>query len=199
LGEEKLLEFFGLVGKLKETKRTGWINRKIPNAESVADHCFRMAIIAMLLAKKAKVNQNRAVKMAIVHDLAEAITGDIPRDRIDDYGNSVGIKPNYSDKQKHEAEEKALLEMVKLLDKKNSKEIISLGKEYKQRKTKLSCFVKELDRLELMLQALEYKKQFPENKTIDDFLVYQKKFFCIQNKKTEKLMEKIIKGFSETK
>ena len=43
------LNFFHLVGKLKITKRTGWVNHNVNLPESIADHMYRMSILAMLI------------------------------------------------------------------------------------------------------------------------------------------------------
>lgn len=45
--------------------------------ESIADHMYRMAVLALTMAGSSNVDQARLVKMAIVHDIAEAIVGDI--------------------------------------------------------------------------------------------------------------------------
>ena|SRR3989344_5153051 len=72
-----LMKFIFDVGKLKETKRTGWIVQGIKNPESVAEHTYRVAMICMVLAKKFKLNENKLLKMSLIHDLAEELVGDI--------------------------------------------------------------------------------------------------------------------------
>nr|KAJ3422707.1 hypothetical protein HK105_006823 [Polyrhizophydium stewartii] len=62
--------------QLKLTKRTGWVDRGVPGAESIADHMHRMSIIA-LLVKDPAIDRDKLVKMAVVHDLAEAVVGDL--------------------------------------------------------------------------------------------------------------------------
>lgn len=75
---ESLLAFFSVVSQLKKTKRTGWLLRGIVDGcESVADHMYRMGMIAMVLPMDASINRTHCVMMALVHDLAEAIVGDI--------------------------------------------------------------------------------------------------------------------------
>ena len=70
------LEFFRLVGRLKVTKRTGWINNSISLPESIADHMYRMSMLAMTIVDPT-IDKNRLIKMCLVHDLGEAIVGDI--------------------------------------------------------------------------------------------------------------------------
>ena len=70
-----LLDFFLLVGRLKTTKRTGWLNHAVPAPESIADHMYRLAIMAYVFSPPP--TSLPAVFMAVTHDLAEAVAGDI--------------------------------------------------------------------------------------------------------------------------
>ena len=63
------------------TPRTGWVLRKVEKPESVADHMYRMAMLAFLADDS--LAKDRCIKMCLVHDLAESIVGDItPEDKI---------------------------------------------------------------------------------------------------------------------
>ena len=192
-----LIKFFEFASELKKIKRTGWIQRGIPNPESVADHSFRLALMALVLGKKLGMDVEKAVKMALVHDLPEAITGDISRDNIDEYDSIAGIKPSVSDKKKIANEAKALKQIVKLLDKKSRQEIVSLYMEFEERKTKTARLLKELDNLECLLQALEYKRAHPENKRLYDFVSWTKKFCGIKNSELKKIAQEIVQEFEE--
>jgi len=80
---KEFIEFLHRVENLKTQKRKGWMIRGIKNPESIADHSYRMAIIALTLSKEEGLDQNKCVKMALAHDLAESIVGDItPYDKI---------------------------------------------------------------------------------------------------------------------
>ena len=70
------LSYFRIVGYLKNVKRTGWVNHNIENAESVAEHMYRMSMLATILTD-VNLNKDRLIKICLVHDLAEAIVGDI--------------------------------------------------------------------------------------------------------------------------
>ena len=76
-----LLDFLILAAKLKTTKRTGWVDSNIKNPESISDHMHRMGLISLLIPQSENIingfNRDRLVKMAIVHDLAECIVGDL--------------------------------------------------------------------------------------------------------------------------
>lgn len=73
------LEILSKAGMLKTTTRHCYTeeNRK----ESVADHSWRMALMAMLLSREpefAQTDMNKVIRMCLIHDLGEAFTGDIP-------------------------------------------------------------------------------------------------------------------------
>ncbi|KAE8602364.1 hypothetical protein XENTR_v10013959 [Xenopus tropicalis] len=79
---KSLLQFMKLVGQLKRVPRTGWIYRQVEKPESVSDHMYRMAVMAMLTEDR-KLNKDRCIRLALVHDMAECIVGDIaPADNI---------------------------------------------------------------------------------------------------------------------
>jgi 5'-deoxynucleotidase YfbR-like HD superfamily hydrolase len=70
-------DFFYEAGSLKRTTRTGWALARMANRESVADHSFRTALIAMTLASMVGADPDVAATIALLHDLPEARLGDI--------------------------------------------------------------------------------------------------------------------------
>ncbi len=70
-----LVKFLAEAGKLKAVRRQGWIERGVKKPESVADHCFGTALACMVVP--GDVDRDKAIRMALVHDLAEARVGDI--------------------------------------------------------------------------------------------------------------------------
>lgn len=154
-----ILKFARIVGKLKTTKRTGWLMQNIPAPESVADHSFRVTVLAMILGPKVGVNVDKVVKMALIHDLGEAIIGDII--------TTWGKKPLPILKEKKRKEKEAIKKIFSLID---QNEYVKLFDEYEKMKTKEAKFVKQIDRLEFALQALEYEEKhkikFPKNYTV---------------------------------
>ncbi|XP_077018926.1 5'-deoxynucleotidase HDDC2 isoform X2 [Tamandua tetradactyla] len=81
-GPRSLLQFLRLVGQLKRVPRTGWVYRNVEKPESVSDHMYRMAVMA-LVTRDNGLNKDRCVRLALVHDMAECIVGDIaPADNI---------------------------------------------------------------------------------------------------------------------
>lgn len=70
------MKFFRIIGQLKTLKRTGWVNNECLLPESVADHMYRMTMLCFLITDP-NVNRDRLMKICLVHDLAEAVVGDI--------------------------------------------------------------------------------------------------------------------------
>lgn len=73
----ELLSILAVAGRLKKTDRHCTI---LPGRqESVADHSWRISLMAMLLAHEfPEADMNKVTRMCLIHDLGEAFTGDIP-------------------------------------------------------------------------------------------------------------------------
>ena len=83
---EARLQLAYAASTLKDLERAGWVLRGVKLPESVADHTFGTALLCLLYADEAGVDLERSVTIALVHDLAEALTGDVvaradPEDR----------------------------------------------------------------------------------------------------------------------
>ncbi|KAI9917156.1 hypothetical protein PsorP6_012362 [Peronosclerospora sorghi] len=161
------IDFLRLCGRLKILKRTGWINNHVSSPESVADHMYRMGMCCMLLNDaNGRINCSKCIKMAIVHDLAESLVGDItPHDG----GAWVSLKKiNIAWKRFSEAVEEALDEICNTLgDSSSAVEIRALWQEYEAGVTEEAKIVKDFDKFEMILQADEYERA--QNVSLDDF------------------------------
>ena len=142
----KILKFLEEAGKLKTVKREGWKIRGIKERESVAEHTFRVALLAMLLSELEKRNMQKVLKMSLLHDLPESQTGDLTR-----------CSPTYG--QKRKIEKKAMEKILKNLPRKLQKEYMQLWEEYRGGRTPEAKLVKAADKLEMLLQAREYAEQ----------------------------------------
>lgn len=151
-----IIGFAKIVGRLKRLKRSGWVRNKVSDPESVAEHSFRLAILAMVLAPKIGVDQLKVVKMALIHDIGEAEIGDIVTKR--------GSRVLQNLKNKKIAERNALKRILSLVDK---DEYIKLFDEFEENKTKEAQFIKQLDKLEMGIQASEYEDQ--QNLDLQEF------------------------------
>lgn len=72
-----LVAFAYEVGHLKYLPRGGWLRAGIRNPESVAEHSFRVAIIAFLIAVQEGADAEHAAVLGLFHDFPEARTGDV--------------------------------------------------------------------------------------------------------------------------
>ena len=71
------IDFLNIIEKLKCNTRHSWTSSG--RAESVAEHSWRLAVMAMLCADEyAELDMNKVIKMCLIHDFGEAVTGDIP-------------------------------------------------------------------------------------------------------------------------
>ncbi|KAF9626022.1 hypothetical protein IFM89_030690 [Coptis chinensis] len=152
------IDFLTLCHSLKTTKRKGWINHGIKGPESIADHMYRMALMALIVGDLTGVDRERCIKIAIVHDIAEAIVGDItPRDGI-------------PKEEKSRREQAALNEMCAVLGGGlRAQEIQELWAEYENNSSLEANLVKDFDKVEMILQALEYEME--HGKVLDEFFL----------------------------
>lgn len=138
-----LFDFMAKVYRLKDLHRAGWVQRGIHNPESVGDHSFGSAVLAMTLAHQAGVDQNKSVKMALTHELAESVIGDLtPLDGV-------------SREEKIRREEAVMRDLCATIN--GGNEIISLFIEYNQAKTPEAIFVRIVNKLDMMYQAYIYE------------------------------------------
>lgn len=145
-GSIRLLEFIKAVLDLKEVRRQGWANVGILDAESVADHTFGTSMITMILSDRAGCNTERALKMALLHDMAEAVTGDIVS----------GTMPS---DEKREQESKVINEMLGRLPDTIQDEYKAVWREYIDCQTDEAILVHNADRLDMAIQAKRYGPQ----------------------------------------
>lgn len=75
--QREFIEFLNIIEKLKCNTRHSWTSSG--RQESVAEHSWRLAVMAMLCADEyPDLDINKVIKMCLIHDFGEAITGDIP-------------------------------------------------------------------------------------------------------------------------
>jgi len=166
------LDFFLAVGKLKGKQRRGWIVHGLKNSESTAEHIFRMAILAWVLGNKKKLNMEKVIKMALIHDICEVYAPDLtPYDPLlpknpKDPKNIKKIlskwpKFSLAEKRKRvlkkcEKEMRGLNKLVSELPSKLRVEIKNLWLDFEKGLSPEGRFVKQIDKAENLLQGLEY-------------------------------------------
>ena len=142
-----ILTLFRNAGKLKDTKRAGWSRVGIQDPESIADHSFRCTFMAMILGDDLDVDSEKLLKMTVLHDIAECIIGDItPHDGL-------------SASEKHEMEKNGIMKLLKDLPK--AQTYLDLWMEYETQEGKEARLVKDMDKLEMALSAMEYQNKYP--------------------------------------
>ncbi|WP_297073196.1 HD family hydrolase [Thermococcus sp.] len=143
-----MLDLLIELGNLKRLPRTGWLLRGVSNPESIADHSYRVALITLFLADELKekgveIDVEKAIKIALLHDVGEARITDVPK-----------TAQYYLNKGK--AEKKAVMEL--LLSSPKPREYFKLWREYEEESSLEGRLVKFADRLEMLIQAYEYEK-----------------------------------------
>jgi len=166
----ELLNLFLEIGVLKKVRRTGWVLKGVKDVESVAEHTWRVAMLALILAPQLNLDQLKLVKMALVHDLGEIKIGDIKWES--------GKKIIGSQKKKHHDEREAIKQIF--ADNPSFQEYVQVWEEFNDQKTKEAKIVKQLDKLEMVLQALEYQKDGCPSKWFDEFWENAEKYLVDQ-------------------
>ncbi len=152
-----IIKFVCEMIRLKSVPRTGWLLRGIRDVESVADHSFGVALFGMLLADLAQrqglePDVEKILRMALLHDLTEARTGDLPNT----------IKRYFDKGALHKADQQIADEMLSALGA-IGEEYLLLWQEYEERTSLEARIVKAADKLDLLLQAREYEKGGAQN------------------------------------
>ncbi|HEY9410880.1 MAG TPA: HD domain-containing protein [Jiangellaceae bacterium] len=132
-------------GTLKHTKRTGWWMAGVRDPESVAEHAWRTSLIASIIAKLEGADPARAAFLAVWHDSQETRTGDV---------NYLGKKySTEADPQAVTADQTA--GMPEIL----ASTIQDVIAEYEGKESAEALCARDADKLECMLQGIEYKAQ----------------------------------------
>ncbi len=153
----QIVEFLSELIRLKALPRTGWLLRGVRDVESIADHAFGVAFVAMILADRAvalglSVNVEKVLRMALLHDISEARTGDLPST----------IKPYFLGDTLKQADEQAVREILQPLGV-SGESYLALWHEYEARASLEARIVKAADKIDLLLQAREYEKGGAQN------------------------------------
>ncbi|GAA0911059.1 HD domain-containing protein [Pseudonocardia zijingensis] len=136
-------------GQLKRLPRAGWALAGITNGESVAEHSFRVGVLAYMIAVLEGANPDRAAALGLFHDVPETRIGDVP---------SVG-KPYVSTPPA----QSIAADQVAGLPEKLAQHIAALIDEHESAKeshaTAEARCSRDADKVECLLQAREYQAQ----------------------------------------
>ncbi|RLM32835.1 HD domain-containing protein [Haloarcula sp. Atlit-120R] len=171
------VEFLCQVLDLNDVTRTGWERRGIEKPQRVAGHVWGVSLLTMLFAPEAEgVDPEKARQMAIIHDIAEAKTGDI----------AVGeVHQEVSISEKVEREEQAIDDLVEIAGEQIPavEHIPSLWREFEEGETSEANFVRDMDIIEMCLMALKYERQRRYNEEVASDGTYERLdgFFATAN------------------
>lgn len=144
-----VLKVYMELNHLKQLYRQGWLHRGVPaeRCESVAEHCFGVATLALLLADAhfPDLDRDKLLRMALLHELGEIYAGDLtPADRV-------------PVDEKHRREADSVSRVLGGVP--EGQKYLESWREYAEGESAEARFVREVDRLEMGLQALVYERQ----------------------------------------
>jgi len=159
--------------RLKDETRTGWELRGVESPESVADHSWGTAFLVLVHADEAGVDRARALEIALVHDLAEAVTGDVAT-RVAGMGDPNGLR------RKQDDEREAMTRLTSGYTAETARRIRSLWDEYEESETAEARFVRDMNLIDMCVQAYVYERDrrydtdapsehFPDFEGLDEF------------------------------
>ncbi len=143
----RLIEVTQFFDRLATLPRTGWLLRGVVDAESIAEHCFGVCVVATMLiddvrAQGLTVDGEKVLRMAILHDAAEAFTGDIP----------MPAKSPELDRALEQCEGELVAKVLSPSD-------LELWKEAERGTTLEARIVKASDKVQMLIKALTYERQ----------------------------------------
>lgn len=137
------LDFFAEAGLLKRVKRSGWWVAGIENPESVADHCFRCAVIGFYMAHEEGADPYRVLAMTLFNDIHEARINDLHK-----------MGHYYIDFKA--AEKRVFKDQVARLTDRVRKALEDIRGDYDTQETLEALVARDADILECLVQAKEY-------------------------------------------
>ncbi len=132
------------LGLLKRIRRSGWWHAGVRDPESVAEHTMRVAQVAALIAIEERADPARASFLALWHDTQETRTGDLPHT-----ATKYLTKPD---------PRQITADQIKGLPERSREMIREAVDEYESRQTAEALCARDADKLEMLLQAVEYRE-----------------------------------------
>jgi putative hydrolase of HD superfamily len=128
---------------LKRVKRSGWWVAGIENPESVADHCFRCAVIGFFMAHEEGADPYRVMAMTLFNDIHEARINDLHK-----------MGHYYIDFK--QAEKKVFKDQVAALSARVKSALEDIRGDYDRQMSLEALVARDADILECLVQAREY-------------------------------------------
>jgi putative hydrolase of HD superfamily len=142
----KVADFLFETGTLKNARRTGWWMAGVRDPESVAEHSWRTSLLASVIASLEGADPARAALMAVWHDSQESRTGAV---------NHLGKRYMGQEADPVQVTADQTAGMPEAL----AKSIQDAVAEYEARQTPEAICARDADKLECLLQGIEYKAQ----------------------------------------
>ncbi len=147
------------MGRLKKIQRSGWIRKvDVKESESVADHTFRTAVLCMTIGDMKKLDTLRMLKMALIHDACESMIGDLMH-----YGDER------EELRKRQLENRVMIGILSLLPEDMRNDYSEIWKDFQDKESLEARLVKEMDKLEMVFQALEYEEEGYDKERLSEF------------------------------
>ena len=175
---ENILNFLITIEKLKGKKRRGWTVHRIKNPETTVEHIFHLAFLVWILGKMRKINLERAIKIALIHDICEVYSPDLTsydavairekgRFTMKDFlklkpkpGRPTTNQRKKLERIKKILEKRAINKLISRLPENIKQEIKNLWLDYENGLTPEGRFVKQADKATNLLQGLIYWKRY---------------------------------------
>ncbi|CAK7198682.1 hypothetical protein SEUCBS139899_001346 [Sporothrix eucalyptigena] len=161
------ITFFHIIERLKTTKRQGWTRHGIHDGESIADHMHRMSVMVMFAPPsiRASLNIDKCIKMAMLHDIAESVVGDItPSDDMprDEKSRREAVTVDFFVERllgsAHGGDDVSAAEMHAVWHEFENGTIDGVPSPSLERD-----FVQDVDKIEMLLQMAEYERKHGVN------------------------------------
>ncbi len=159
------IAFFTLLGKMKRIGRRGWNLRGIETPETIADHSYRTAVLAYYYAEKFGLDVAKTVGLALLHDINEVETGENPGDKFSAISKEKKIRDGQA----------SLKKITFGLPKAIAKKYSEMWADENLRKGKEASIARDVNKLELAFQALDYELAGHPGERLDDMWAHAKK------------------------
>ena len=218
---KEIIDFLIETNKLKEIARRGLVVWRVKNPITIAEHTFRFLFSSWLFSIEKKFSIKKVIKMALFHDLCEVYAGDLTplfyykrkSKRMMRWFRLSQKEREKRAKEKYELERESLLKLIKNLKPSLKNEILCYWTNFTKLLSKEAKFLKQVDRIETLLESLEYigtdeeitgkgwwegTEEIVEDPLLLEFLkVLQKKFYRTapqykKNKKLENLLDFLL-------
>jgi putative hydrolase of HD superfamily len=139
------LDFLRDLAALKDLPRAGWTRRGLVGAESVGDHTFLAAVLALVMGESLGVDAGRLLRLVLVHDMPECDPA------VGDLTPFCGVPPA----EKRARERAAMARLCAKIE--GGERLLALWEEYDAGETPEAALAHEIDGLEMALQARIYE------------------------------------------